>query len=104
MPQDTASAPLGLNATTSLLARVWPAAKLMLLATGMPVPAGKRVRKPAALGEVTVMLRASAFAPEGMPQRPVRAKVRTVPPPSAGPPSGPGAWRVSTRRHGGTVL
>jgi len=49
------------------------------------------------------MLIATADADAGIPQRPETGKVRLVFAVSAGPPDGPGAFRVSATRQGATV-
>ena len=49
------------------------------------------------------MLIATALAEEGIPQRFVTGKVRTVLARSAGPPEGPSGLRVSARRQGSTA-
>ena len=91
------------TATMALLARTIPVWKLMALASGAGLHAGKRRRSPALEGWKTARLIATALAEDGIPQRPVTGKVRTVFADSAGPPDGPGAFRVSATRQGDTV-
>ena len=75
----------------------------MALASGTGLPAGKRRRSPASEGRKTARLIATALAEDGIPQRPVTGKVRTVFANNVGPPEGPGALRVSATRQGDTV-
>src|SRR5512140_1804262 len=60
-------------------------------------------RSPPADGATTVMFAETVRAAAGTPHDPVRTNVRAAPAPSAGPPRGPAALRVSTRRQGVTV-
>jgi hypothetical protein len=53
---------------------------------------------------MTAMFTVTAFAVGGTPQIPATGNVRVDPATRAGPPWGPGALRVSTIRHGASVL
>src|SRR5580693_3959003 len=92
---------LPLSGITVLLARTAPAEKLIVEACAS-TPEGKTRRSPGLVGITTVTLAATASASAGTPHWPASAKVRLAPP-MAGPPKGPGAWRVSTARQGGRV-
>src|SRR5260370_11720879 len=64
---------------------------------------GKRVKKPALVASVTVMLSDTAIAVSGMPQLPATVILCAVPALS-GPGPGCGSYgRVSRTRQGGTV-
>src|SRR6266545_565124 len=87
----------------ALFARTIPVRKLIVLAGGSAVPAGKAVRKPSPVGLTMVRLAAMTFAVDGTPHTPATGNSRTVPAASAGPPRGPFALRVSAMRHGVNV-
>ena len=75
----------------------------MVETTGRAEPDGQRVRKLAAVAEVTVTLSDTAFAVVGTPQFPRMAKLRCVPVLKIGPPLVDTGLRVSTTRHGATA-
>src|ERR1019366_6164173 len=83
-----------------LFARVLPARKLTVEASGCAIPAGKTMRSPCAVGFTTVTFAETATAPEGTPHVFVRTNVRCAAPPRDGPPRGPAVLRVSRRRQG----
>ncbi len=69
--------------TTTRLATVWPAVKFRFEASGAGAPVGKTVRKPGALGFVTVTFMTTAETPvEGTPMRPVTWRFRVFAGPS----------------------
>jgi hypothetical protein len=86
----------------ALLARFWPARKLMVEVLGRGTPTGAKVRLPLAAGP-TVTLAAMAWAAVEMPHWPATEKDREPAAARSGPPSGPGVFRVSKIRQGGTV-
>jgi hypothetical protein len=90
--------------TTTAFANVWPATKLALDANGRGSPVGYTVRKPSAVGSVTVTLRDTAVAPvAGTPAVPVTWTSIDWPGPAfvAGAPS---PIRVSRIRVGVTGM
>src|SRR5450432_3200131 len=90
--------------TRALFARVLPAGKVIVVASGTAMLPGKRLSEPGAAGFTTVTFMESETAVDGMPHTPVTAKSRRAPATSAGPASGPsGVLRVSKMRHGGSV-
>src|SRR5207249_6298082 len=103
MSHWTEIAPEAPRETTALFARTAPRRKLIALVGGMASPAGKTRRSPTSVGETTVRLRATAFADDGIEQRPATGNVRRAPAASDGPPEGPAALRVSATRQGLTV-
>ena len=98
MSHSTDTSPDGPTATTALFALVWFTPKLIVEVDGEGVPAGKSCSQPADVACVTVTLRETAWAPDGMPQSPVRTKVRVKPAASAGA----SVVRVSIIRQGAT--
>jgi hypothetical protein len=56
------------SGTTALFARVCPGEKLIVLASGRGESPAKSVRKPGAVGPVTVALTETPQAPDGTPQ------------------------------------
>src|ERR1700726_693637 len=99
----TRNAPAVPSSMTALLARVWPAAKLSVEAKGIAAPAGPRTRKPGTGAATTVRLAETAMARVEMPHWPAASKARVPEAGIPGAPNGPAAFRVSTRRQGGTV-
>src|ERR1035437_6499973 len=88
------------SSTIALLARVWLAPKLMVVAVGIAVPVVKSLRSPAAAACVTVIFTETDFAADGTVHGPfVRTKERCPPAASWGASAG---RRVSIRRQGGT--
>src|SRR4051812_33814115 len=84
----------------ALFARTVRAWKLTSVVPSGMASQGNVARKPAVVGLTDVMLTAMALAVLGMPQLPTAVKVRCAMAPSAGPPKGPLALRVSSRRQG----
>src|SRR6185295_9706158 len=103
MPQKTSNAPLAESDTTALFVRTWPAVKLIAETLETGTPAGPRLRLPPLPGPTTVRFAAIAEAPAGIPHCPVATNERVAFAASTGPPYGPLAFLVSTRRQGGTV-
>src|SRR6202035_229049 len=98
----TVTLPSGLPVSerTALLARTWPARKL-IVEVGLAMPVGPARRSPSEVGVTTVRLTATDRAAAGTPQRPASGKRRLAPlPATAGPPKVPAEFRVSTARQG----
>src|SRR5260370_40042638 len=98
----TTTLPSGLpvSAMTALLARVAPAAKLMV-EVRVSTPEGSNRRTPAVVGPTTVTLAASACASAGTPHWPASAKLRApLAPEMAGPPNRPFARPVAAAPAG----
>jgi hypothetical protein len=81
--------------------------KLIVDTAGISPPDGKSVTNPPVLlklGETTVTLTVTAFAPTGTPHTPWIWKLRVSLAVRAGPPSVPEALRVSTALHGSMLV
>src|SRR5450759_1005541 len=97
---STLPVPSAASSTIALLARVWLAPKLIVVAVGIAVPVAKSLRSPAAAACVTVIFTEMDFAADGIVHGPlVRTKVRCSPAASWGESAGK---RVSIRRQGVT--
>src|SRR6185295_9326852 len=87
----------------ALFERFWLKLKLTVpVADGLQVP-GANSTTPPLVGVTSVTFIETAVAVDGMPQKPVIWKVRGTFALSAGPPCGPFALRVSSRRQGARV-
>ena len=105
MAETTTTLPVGVPKRPSfaLFARVCPARNATVSRDGV-VPAGPRRTAPAAVEPVTVTFAATATAPDGTPHDPRIGNVRVPFAARAGPPVTPAGPRVSTMRHGGSVV
>src|SRR5438128_353100 len=99
-PVTKADSPFGVAGTMAAFATMLPCREFKVETNGCCASAGQRVRYPSGPAGTTVAFSENALASAGIPQVDDSGNVLGTFADSAGPPSGPAAFLVSSARQG----